>query len=361
MGHFLRVRVRSRRQGSQCAAEDQLRGRHARVLPRPSARPLLAGRDFDDHDSEDGEPVVIISQTLARRIRAAGFAALGSRLRHGLNFDHWSKVVGVASDARYRNITQSGADIFVPSSQAAQPTNYLMIRGKQSATDIAALVRRSLAEIDPNQAVAGVATIGQLIDANAARHRFNMMLLLWFGVCAAILAAAGVYSVIAEAMAARKLEIAIRTALGARRPRLVRDMVSRTLVFVLIGELLGGCMVAASGSIGSELLYGVSAKDPWVLGFVAAFLFAASLGPLLAGVEGCRRKRLLYDQKLVVLGTDDRFLSSVSEGLRPAKSHEKLVFRCGAGCQPNATRFSGMGSFCEGTGQIAGLFAGDRL
>ena len=85
--------------------------------------------------------------------------------------------------------------------------------------------------MDSNQSIAGVATIGELIDANSARHRFNMILLLWFGVCAAILAASGVYSVIAESMAARENEIAIKTALGAQRPRLAREMVSGTLGF----------------------------------------------------------------------------------------------------------------------------------
>jgi len=93
------------------------------------------------------------------------------------------------------------------------------------------LVRSTLAGIDSNQAVGGMATIGKLVDNNAARHRFNMILLLWFGVCAAVLAATGVYSLITESMAARDREIAIRTVLGSDRTRLVRDMVSGTLVF----------------------------------------------------------------------------------------------------------------------------------
>jgi putative ABC transport system permease protein len=269
--------------------EFEAQGRDRRVLPKTNyevitpdyfktvGTPLLEGRDFDEHDSETGEPVVIISQTLAQKIRVAGFSPLGSRLRLALNSDRWSKVVGVAADARYRSITQRGADIFVPYSQAAQPTNYLVIRGNQSAKDLTALVRRKLAEVDPTQAVAGVATVGELVDRNAARHRFNMILLLWFGMCAAVLAATGVYSVIAEAMAARGREIAIKNALGAQRSRLVRDMISRTLALVLIGELLGACMVCALGRFGSELLYGISERDPLVLGSVAAFLFLISL------------------------------------------------------------------------------------
>jgi len=121
------------------------------------------------------------------------------------------KVVGVCSSARYRSVTESGDDIFVPYLQSNVPTNYVVIRGSRPSEELGTLVRRTLAEIDPNQAIAGVATIGTLIDRNTARHRFNMILLLWFGACAVILAATGVYSVIAEGVTLRRREIAIKT------------------------------------------------------------------------------------------------------------------------------------------------------
>jgi putative ABC transport system permease protein len=269
--------------------EFEARGKDNRVLPKTNyevvtpdyfktvGTPLLDGRDFNDHDSEDAEPVAIISQSLADRIRSAGQAPLGHRLRLGLGPSRWSKVIGVVADARYRSITQKGSDIFVSYLQASPPTNYVVIRGTQSSADLAALVHRSLAAMDPNQSIAGVATIGELIDANSARHRFNMMLLLWFGVCAAILAASGVYSVTAESMAARENEIAIKTALGAQRPRLAREMVSGTLGFVFAGEALGALAIFAFGNRASELFYGVSPRDPWILSSVAAFLFMVSL------------------------------------------------------------------------------------
>jgi putative ABC transport system permease protein len=129
--------------------------------------------------------------------------------------------------------------------------------------------------------VADVATLGSLIDRNTARHRFNMILLLWFGACAVILAATGVYSVIAEGVAVRRREIAIKTALGARKPQLVREIVYRALVFVLAGEAVGLCCIAGLGKLGSELLYGVSARDPVILGSTLAFLFVVSLGAAL--------------------------------------------------------------------------------
>jgi putative ABC transport system permease protein len=237
--------------------------------------PLLEGRDFDDHDLETGDAVAIITRTLAERIRAAGHSPLGYRVHLGLG--GWKKVIGVCSDARYRSIAARGIDIFVPYLQAAAPTNYLVIRGTQGAGELTALVRRTVAQIDARQAIAGVATIGELIDGNAARHRFNMILLLWFGICAAILAASGVYSVITETMVERRTEIAIKIALGCIRPGLIREVVSRTLGLVLVGEILGLGGAAVAGSLFSDLLYGVSPHDPFVLAFMGVCLFAVSL------------------------------------------------------------------------------------
>ncbi len=184
---------------------------------------------------------------------------------------------GTGLTARYKSHRLEAVVCHSPYLQAAQPTNYVVIRGTRSAQELSALVRSKLAEIDSNQATAGVATIGELIDKNAARHRFNMILLLWFGACAAILAAAGIYSVIAETMTARESEIAIRIALGAGKDRMVRDILSGTLVLVVAGELLGAAAVAALAGTDASLLYGVSPRDPRVLGFVAAFLFIVSL------------------------------------------------------------------------------------
>src|SRR5207244_767214 len=171
-----------------------------------------------------------------------------------------------------------GADIFAPNTQAMQPTNYVVIRGTKPVAELAALVRRTLHEMDPGQAVSGVATIGELINSNTVRHRFNMTLLVWFAACAALLAATGIYSVISELLSAREREISIKNALGAGRPRLLREMVSRTLVCVLLGELLGVGLAIAVARLGADLFYGVSARDPVVFAAVTVFVFLVSLG-----------------------------------------------------------------------------------
>ncbi len=241
---------------------------------------LLEGRDFNDHDAENGEGVVIVNRSLAQRIRQAGYDPVGHRVRLGGD-ESWLKVIGVCADARYRSVTQAGADVFVPWLQAGPGTPYVVIRGARPAEELLTLVRRTLRAIDPSQAIAGVATIGELIDRNTARHRFNMILLLWFGVCAAILAATGVYSTIAESVAQREREIAIKTAIGARRSRLVRETVALVLALVVGGEAVGvGCAIGV-GRLASELLYGVSPRDPAILGSVLGFLFLVSLAAAL--------------------------------------------------------------------------------
>lgn len=240
---------------------------------------LLEGRDFDEHDTAQSEPVVIVSRALAERLRSRGQSPVGERVRVGGSA--WSRIVGVCSDARYRSVTQTGADLFVPALQAQPPTNYVVIRGTRPARELIGLARRALAEIDPSQAVSAVATIGELIDRDTARHRFNMILLLWFGFCAAILAASGVHGVIAEVVAARQTEIAIRIALGAREPRLVREIASRTLAFVLAGEALGIAAVAAAGPLASGVLYAVSPRDPLVLVSTGVFLLILSVAVAL--------------------------------------------------------------------------------
>ena len=239
--------------------------------------PLLEGRDFDSRDSEGSEPVAIISETLARSLRSAGQTPLGHRVRFGSKA-RWRRVVGICKDARYRSGTHSGAHIFVPSLQVSPPTRHLVIRGRRPGPELAEIVRGALKEIDPSQAAADPLTIAELIDRDTARHRFNMILLLWFGACAVFLGAIGIYSVIAETMAARRTEIAIKSALGAQRHRVVRDLVVRTVWFAGFGLALGTSAVAAFGTLGSDVLHGTSARDPIVLISVASFLFLVSLG-----------------------------------------------------------------------------------
>ena len=244
--------------------------------------PLLQGRDFDSRDSEEADPVAIISKKLADQVRSAGHTPLGHRVRLATRWNRgWMRVVGISADARYRSGIHSGAHIFVPIQQASQATRHVVVRGSRPRQELTVLVQRVVKDINPSQNVGDPLTIGELIDRDTARHRFNMILLLWFGACAVFLAVTAVYSVIAETIAARRTEISIKSALGAQRHRLVRDMVVRTVRFAGLGLALGISAVTAFGTLGSDVLHGTSPRDPIILISVAAFLFLVSIGAAL--------------------------------------------------------------------------------
>ncbi len=236
--------------------------------------PLLSGRDFTLHDAENGDRVAIVSHSLADRFQRMGHPAMGSRIRLGRGSGgDWWKIVGIAADTRYRGVAQPREDIYVSYLQTAIPVNYVVVRGHGTSGDLAALVRREAARIDPGQAVARVATIAQLLDRDTAGRRFHMMLLVTFGAGALLLAAAGTCSVVAESVSVRRREIAMRTVLGAERAALIRMLMRSTLRFVLAGELTGLVAILLSGQTASQLIPGA------VLIFLLAVSTAAAWVP----------------------------------------------------------------------------------
>ena len=239
---------------------------------------LLSGRDVNERDTEDAPKVVVINRTLANRIRAAGHEPLGQRMRV---FGAQRQIVGVVADARYRRIVEAMDDVFVPYRQANAPTNYLVIRGTAPTAELLALVRRTLKEIDPTLAIAGEATLGELLARHTARQRFNLSIMLLFAIGAIVLAAAGIHSVIGESIAVRAKEIAVKIALGAGRRRIISESIRPALIFVVLGEMAGlaAALLAEAliaGAAAADLLYAVTPSDPRVLASVAALVFAVA-------------------------------------------------------------------------------------
>lgn len=235
--------------------------------------PLIAGRDFDERDTEDAPKVAVINRTLARRIRSTGREPLGQRMRV---FGAWRQIVGIVADARYRRVVESMDDVFVPYRQVNVPTNYLVVRGQAPAGELLALTRGALHEIDPAQAIAGEATLGELLDRHTSRPRFNLSIMLLFALGAIVLAAAGIHSVIGESVAVRAKEIAVKIALGAGRRRLIGESIHQALILVTLGELAGLAVALIVASSAAELLYSVTPSDPRVLLPVAALVFGVA-------------------------------------------------------------------------------------
>ena len=235
---------------------------------------LLEGRDFNEYDAEESEKVIIINQSLANQIRAAGYQPIGQRLSV---FGALRKVVGVAANARYRRVVQPADDLYVPYRQVNTPTNYLVLRGVVPAGELLTLVRRTLKEIDPGQAIASVASLDELILRDTARNRFNLVVMMLFVVGAVLLAASGIHSVVGESVAVRAKEMAVKTALGAARWQLVSEAITSALMFVAAGELAGVLIALALGRATADLLYGVSPSDPAVLLGVSALVFCVAV------------------------------------------------------------------------------------
>ena len=248
--------------------------------------PLLAGRDFT---KDEAEPAAIVSRSLARRIANLGHQAVGTRIRLGRGGGgQWLRIVGVAADARYRSVTTTGDDIYISYLQTGIPVNYLVVRSRTAGTEreVVGLVRQEVAQLDSSQAVASIATIAQLVDRDTGRQRFAMTLLIVFGLGALLLAGAGVYSVVSEGVSTRKRELAIRTALGANRPNLIRAIIGGTIRVVLLGEVAGFLAAVAVGREMSDMLYEVRPADPKILGATLLFLLAVSV---LAALIPARR------------------------------------------------------------------------
>ena len=216
-----------------------------------------------------------------------------------VTFGEMRKVVGVAADARYRGVVQAGEDVYVPNRQVNVPTNYLVVRGRVPAGQLFAVVRKLVKEMDPEQALAGEATVEELVARNTARERFNVAILLLFAVGAVVLAGAGILSVVRASITVRGKEIAIRIALGAGRGRLAAQTVGGVLLCVGAGAAMGvgGTFLAAPAA--ADLLYSVTPRDPLILlgtgCFVVLIAAAASFAPAWSAAGSEPRERLLSD------------------------------------------------------------------
>jgi putative ABC transport system permease protein len=233
--------------------------------------PLVKGRYFTAHDNQDSAPVAIVSESFERRFVPTQ-EAVGTRLKYG---DTWMEIVGVVGNVKYLGLTvDTDPAYYMPFAQSYYPRMFLAVRSSGDTNRLAEALRRDIQSIDRGVTLAEIGTMEQALDASVSQPRFNAMLLALFAGIALLLAAVGIYGLIAYSVAQRTHEIGVRVALGASRADVVRMLVRQVVSLAAFGIVLGLAGAFALTRLLKAMLFGIVATD-------APTFAAAPLGMLL--------------------------------------------------------------------------------
>jgi putative ABC transport system permease protein len=232
--------------------------------------PVLRGRVFADADPPALEPIVL-SESVVRRLWADGADPIGQRV--WLGNGRVRTVIGVVGDVHQRTLRAGPTPtMYMPTTWTWWPTMTLIVRTAGEPSSLTASLREAVRRIDPDQAVFDVQTMSARMRATAAQSQLNAALLGLFAALALVLGAVGVAGVLADAVARRRAELALRMALGATSGRVVREVAGRGLVLCAWGLGLGTIGALWLGRALSGLLFDVSAHDPVVFATAAGAL-----------------------------------------------------------------------------------------
>ena len=236
--------------------------------------PLLRGRGFTP---DDVEPVVIASATLARRL-FGDEDPVGRRVHMGLPGGRLFTVIGVAGDIRNRSLESSFAQqMWLPDAGPMYPARQLVVRTAVPPGPLAGAVRAAIREIDPSLPVTRIDTMAVVKARTLAGRRFNMLLLVTYGLIGLTLCAVGVYGLLAQTVGQRTREIGVRMALGARPADVVRHVVAAAATSVLAGCAAGALAAALLSRFISHLLFQVSPTQPPVYVAVVGLVLVVAL------------------------------------------------------------------------------------
>ena len=236
--------------------------------------PLERGRDFTRRDAANSQPVVIINQALAARYWPHQ-DAIGKRMKVEAK---WAVVVGVARNTDYYGLNETPQPfLYLPLSQFYSSRVILHVRTTGNPLGLAAAVEQVIHQLNAGMPVFSVDTLEALTQAASSGQRLAGALAGVFGLIALVLAALGIYGVIAYSARQRTHEIGIRMALGARPDDVLRMVLGQGARLALIGVVIGLAASLAVTRLTSGILFGVSATDPFTFVGVAILLAAVAL------------------------------------------------------------------------------------
>jgi putative ABC transport system permease protein len=245
--------------------------------------PLIRGRLFDAIDRVGSQDVALISQSVAQRYWK-GKDAVGARITFGDPSDpdvRWMTVVGVVGDVLHERLNgQAYPQVYIPFEQSPERSMVVVARTSGDPMAIVPAVRRAIAGLDADLPLADVSTLEDRKAVSLARPRVNATVLGGFALAALVLAAVGIYGVVAYGVVQRTRELGIRMALGAGRSTLLRMVVRQGMMPVLGGMAFGLVGALAGGRLLRGLLFGVGSSDPTILALVTGFLVAVALAAM---------------------------------------------------------------------------------
>jgi putative ABC transport system permease protein len=241
--------------------------------------PLQRGRLLDGHDVAGAPPVVVISESLARR-RFHGQDAVGHRVHVGRRDQAWYTIVGVVADVKQLSLAVTESDaVYVPMPQwyFADDAMSLVVRSRGEAAALTSAVRNAIWSVDKDQPIVRVATMQNIVAATAAQRRFVLVLFEAFGLVALVLAATGIYGVLSGSVTERIREIGVRAALGASRSNILALVLRQGMALTALGVAIGVSIAAIASRAIISFLFGISWLDPMTYFGVIVLLASVSI------------------------------------------------------------------------------------
>lgn len=253
--------------------------------------PLLAGRDFTEADISGQRPVVLISQEMARQFWP-NENPLGKRLRSSFSPDISREVIGIVGDVKERglDVLRPYATLYVPLVQRQTGSITLVVRTQGDSARLAPAITQILRSLDPELPLRDVLPMDELLSTSLAPQRFSMFLFGAMAALAFLLAAVGIYSVLAYNVRSRVQEISIRMALGAQVQDVVTLIVREGMKPTLLGIVLGTLGAWSLSRVLSGLVYGISTTDPYA--FAAATLLLLAVAAMACLLPAWRAARV---------------------------------------------------------------------
>ncbi len=250
--------------------------------------PLLSGRRFNEFDTRQTPRVAIVDEYMASQMWP-GQDPIGKRLKSGgINSESpWITVVGVAGRIKQYSLeSDDRVAFYMPHTQAPRREMYFTIRSTQDPATVTAAMRKAIQQIDPDLPVYSVRTMADRVEESLARRRFSMVLLGLFAGVALVLAALGVYGMLAYQVSQGTREIGIRMALGATPAAILRLILGQGAGIAVVGIALGIAGATALSRLLQSMIIGIPSTD--ILTFVVIPLVLAAVA-LLASIAPARR------------------------------------------------------------------------